>query len=132
MDRQRAEDLGIAVEGITATLRAMVDGLEVAESNVNDRTIPVRIESAAGAINDPSDLQNLFVRAATGKLVPLSAFITLDEVGVAAELDRAGQKRAIEIDAPLAPDYSLQQAMADVPCEYGLQPGQRIGPVNFI
>ena len=114
VDRQRAEDLGIAVEGITATLRAMVDGLEVAELNVNDRTIPVRIESAAGAINDPSDLQNLFVRASTGKLVPLSAFITLDEIGVAAELDRAGQKRAIEIDAPLAPDYSLQQAMADV------------------
>ena len=114
VNRQRAEDLGIALEGITDTLRAMVDGLEVAELNVNDRTIPVRIESTSGAINDPSDLQNLFVRASSGKLVPLSAFITLEEIGVAAELDRAGQKRAIEIDAPLAPDYSLRQAMADV------------------
>ncbi|MBT3536024.1 MAG: efflux RND transporter permease subunit [Rhodospirillaceae bacterium] len=114
VNRQRAEDLGVPVEGITTTLRAMVDGLEVAELNVNDRTIPVRIESAAGAINDPSDLSNLFVPSASGQLVPLSAFITLEEVGVAAELDRAGQKRAIEIDAPLAPDYTLQQAMADV------------------
>ena len=114
VNRQRAEDLGVPVESITATLRAMVDGLEVAELNVNDRTIPVRIESAAGAINDPSDLSNLFVPSTTGQLVPLSAFITLKEVGVAAELDRAGQKRAIEIDAPLAPDYTLQQAMADV------------------
>jgi hydrophobe/amphiphile efflux-1 (HAE1) family protein len=114
VNRQRAEDLGVPVEGITATLRAMVDGLEVAELNVNDRTIPVRIESTAGAINDPNDLANLFVPSNSGKLVPLSAFITLKEVGVAAELDRAGQKRAIEIDAPLAPDYSLQQAMTDV------------------
>ncbi len=114
VDRQRAEDLGVPVEGITSTLRAMVDGLKVAELNVNDRTIPVRIESAAGAINDPSDLSNLFVPTNTGQLVPLSAFITLEEVGVAAELDRAGQKRAIEIDAPLAPDYTLQQAMTDV------------------
>ncbi len=114
VDRGRAEDLGVAVEGITDTLRAMVDGLEVAELNVNDRTIPVRIESAAGAINDPSDLSNLFVPSKTGDLVPLSAFITLEEVGVAAELDRAGQKRAIEIDAPLAPDYTLPEAMADV------------------
>ena len=114
VNRQRAEDLGIVVDGIAATLRAMVDGLEVAELNVNDRTIPVRIVSAAGAINDPSDLGNLFVPTASGALVPLSAFITLEEVGVAAELDRAGQKRAIEIDAPLAPDYALQQAMTDV------------------
>ncbi len=114
VNRQRAEDLGIQVEEIADTLRAMVDGLKVAELNVNDRSIPVRIESAAGAINDPSDLSNLFVPSATGDLVPLSAFITLDEVGVAAELDRAGQKRAIEIDAPLAPGYTLPQAMADV------------------
>ncbi|MDP7546120.1 MAG: efflux RND transporter permease subunit, partial [Alphaproteobacteria bacterium] len=114
VNRQRAEDLGIQVEGISDTLRAMVDGLKVAELNVNDRSIPVRIESAAGAIDDPSDLSNLFVPSATGDLVPLSAFITLEEVGVAAELDRAGQKRAIEIDAPLAPDYTLPQAMADV------------------
>ncbi len=114
VDRERAEDLGVPVEGITSTLRAMVDGLEVAELNVNDRTIPVRIESAADAINDPSDLSNLFVPAANGTLVPLSAFVTLQEVGVAAELDRAGQKRAIEIDAPLTPDYTLRQAMADV------------------
>lgn len=114
VDRRRAEDLGISVEGLKNTLRAMVDGLKVAELNVNDRTIPVRIESAAGAIDDPSDLSNLFVPSAAGHLVPLSAFITLEEVGVAAELDRAGQKRAIEIDAPLAPDYTLPQAMADV------------------
>jgi hydrophobic/amphiphilic exporter-1 (mainly G- bacteria), HAE1 family len=114
VNRQRAEDLGIQVESISDTLRAMVDGLEVAELNVNDRSIPVRIESAAGAINDPSDLSNLFVPSDTGDLVPLSAFITLEEVGVAAELDRAGQKRAIEIDAPLAPGYTLPHAMADV------------------
>ena len=114
VDRQRAEDLEVPVEGIAATLRAMVDGLEVAELNINDRTVPVRIESAAGAINDPSDLSNLFVASATGQLVPLSAFVTLEEVGVAAELDRAGQKRAIEIDAPLAPGYALKQAIDDV------------------
>jgi multidrug efflux pump subunit AcrB len=114
VDRGRAEDLGVEVEGVADTLRAMVDGLKVAELNVNDRTIPVRIESAAGAINDPSDLSNLFVPTASGDLVPLSAFISLEEVGVAAELDRSGQSRAIEIDAPLAPGYTLPEAMADV------------------
>ena len=114
IDRRRAEDLGVPVEGIANTLRAMIDGFEVAELNVNDRSIPVRLESGAGAIDDPSDLANLFVRGASGALVPLSAFVSLEEVGVAAELDRAGQKRAVEIDAPMAPGYKLDQAIADV------------------
>jgi len=114
VDRRRAEDLGVAVEGIVSTLRAMVGGYEVAELNVNDRSIPVMLESAAGAIDEPSDLYNLFVPARDGKLVPLSAFVTLDEVGVAAELDRTGQKRAIEIDTPMPPGLSLQAAIDDI------------------
>jgi HAE1 family hydrophobic/amphiphilic exporter-1 len=114
VDRRRTEDLGVSVDAVANTLRAMIDGFEVAELNVDDRSIPVRLEAAADAIDDPSDLSNLFVRSRSGALVPLSAFVNLREVGVAAELDRAGQKRAIEIDAPMAPGYKLPQAMADV------------------
>ncbi len=114
VDRRRAEDLGVPVERIARTLRAMVDGLEVAELNLDDRAVPVRLESAAGAIDDPSDLANLFVASNSGELVALASFITLEETGVAAELDRAGQKRAIEIDAPLAPGYSLASAIEDI------------------
>jgi len=111
VDRRRAEDLGVPVEGIVSTLRAMVDGFEVAELNINDRSVPVLLESAAGAINDPSDLYNLFVSTSKGLLVPLSAFVTLEEVGVAAELDRTAQKRAVEIDTPLPPGYAMQRAI---------------------
>ncbi len=114
VDRRRAEDLGVPVQGIVNTLRAMIDGFEVAELNVNDRSIPVLLESAAGAIDDPSDLHNLFVPTRSGELVPLSAFVALEEVGVAAELDRTGQKRAIEIDAPLPPGYAMGQAIAGI------------------
>jgi multidrug efflux pump subunit AcrB len=76
--------------------------------------VPVLLESAAGAIDDPSDLHNLFVSAAGGKLVPLSAFVTLEEVGVAAELDRTGQRRAVEIDTSLPPGYAMRQAITDI------------------
>lgn len=114
VDRRRAEDLGVPVEGIANTLRAMVAGFEIAELNVNDRAIPVLLESAAGAINDPGDLRNLFVPTAGGDLVPLSSFVSLTEVGVAAELDRTGQKRAVEIDTPLPPGYPMRKAMAEV------------------
>ena len=114
VDRRRAEDLGVPVEGIANTLRAMVGGYKVAELNVDDRSIPVLLESAAGAIDDPSDLSNLFISTGRGGLVPLSAFVTLEEVGVAAELDRTAQKRAVEIDAPLPAGYSMRKAMTEV------------------
>ncbi len=111
VDRRRAEDLGVHVDGIVNTLKAMVGGYEVTELNVEDRSIPVLLESTAGAIDDPSDLYNLFVAAKNGQLVPLSAFVTLTEVGVAAELDRTAQRRAVEIDAPLPAGYSMQRAI---------------------
>ncbi|MEC9185678.1 MAG: efflux RND transporter permease subunit, partial [Pseudomonadota bacterium] len=111
VDRRRTDDLGIPIEGIVNTLRAMVDGFEVAELNVEDRSVPVLLESTAGAIDDPSDLKNLFVRAANGTLAPLSSFVSLTEVGVAAELDRAAQKRAIEIEASLPEGYAMQAAV---------------------
>ena len=114
VDRRRAEDLGVPIEGIADTLRAMVDGFEVTTLNVDDRSVPVLLESAAGTIDDPSDLHNLFVSAAAGKLVPLSAFVTLEEIGVAAELDRIGQKRAIEINVPLPRGTSMRRAMTDI------------------
>lgn len=114
VDRRRAEDLGVPVEAIASTLRAMVAGYEVAELNVDDTSIPVMLQSAAGAIDDPSDLSNLFVRAASGKLVPLSAFVSMEEAGIAAELDRTAQKRAIEIDTRLPDGYAMKQAIDEI------------------
>ena len=111
VDRRRAEDLGIAVDGIVDTLRAMVGGFEVAELNINDRSVPVVLESTAGAIDDPGDLENLFVRSAAGDLVPFSSFVSLTEVGVAAELDRSAQRRAIEIEASLPPGFAMHAAV---------------------
>ncbi|MDA0306058.1 MAG: efflux RND transporter permease subunit [Proteobacteria bacterium] len=114
IDRSRAEDLGVSVDSIASTLRAMVGGFKVTEINVDDRSVPVLLESAAGAINDPSDLFNLFVSTKNGELVPLSAFVSLQEVGVAAELDRAAQKRAVEIQSDLTDGYAMKTAIRDI------------------
>ncbi|MEQ8968351.1 MAG: efflux RND transporter permease subunit [Azospirillaceae bacterium] len=114
IDRRRAEDLGVPAEGLASTLRAMVDGFEVAEITVDDRTVPIMLESAAGTIDDPSDLDDLFVPTDGGRMVPLSAFVDITETGVAAELDRTRQRRAIEVDAGLAQGYTLADAIADL------------------
>ncbi|MEL6794803.1 MAG: efflux RND transporter permease subunit, partial [Pseudomonadota bacterium] len=99
---------------LSSTLRALIDEDEVGELTVNDRAVPIMLQSSAGAIRDPSDLLNLYVRADDGALVPLHQLVTLSEEGVAAELDRHGQRRAVEIDASISPDITLREAVDQV------------------
>lgn len=114
IDRRRASDLGIPLDDLADTLRVMIDGLDVADLNVRDESIPIILEALGGAIDDPSDLVNLHVRTNRGTLVPLSSLVTLTEEGVANELDRHVQRRAVEIDADVRSDVTLKQAADDL------------------
>lgn len=114
IDRRRAADLGIDLPGLAATLRAMIDGDELIDLNIEDQAVPILLESASGQINDPSDLVNLYVSTSDGGLLPLSSIVTLKEEGVASELGRQAQRRAIEIDIELAAGYPLASAVSDL------------------
>ncbi|HSG87676.1 MAG TPA: efflux RND transporter permease subunit [Pseudomonadales bacterium] len=114
VDRRRAADLGVPLDDLAITLRAMIDGQDIVDLNVADEAVPIILEAGAGAINDPSDLVNLHVRAGSGALVPLSSVVTLVEEGVAAQLDRQAQRRSIEVNAEIAPGYPLQSAVDDL------------------
>jgi hydrophobe/amphiphile efflux-1 (HAE1) family protein len=115
IDRRRAADLGVSLDDISSTLSAMVGGSEVVVLNVNDRALPIFLESVTGAVRDPDDLANLMVRAGTGDtLLPLSMLASIEESGVAAQLDRVGQRRAIELEADIAADVSLGDAIEEI------------------
>ncbi|MGE4060179.1 MAG: efflux RND transporter permease subunit [Sphingomonadales bacterium] len=114
IDRRRAAELGVSLEEVGSTLRAMVDGEELVDLNVDDQAVPVVLESRAGAIASPTDLDNLLVRTEAGGLVSMSSLARVREEGVAAELDRHGQRRAIEVDMEVAQGYPLQSAVEDL------------------
>ncbi len=114
INRRRAADLGVSIEDLATTVRVLVDNDEVAELTVNDKIVPVILEAKPGAVNAPSDLTNLFVRGADNRMVPLSQLVTFREYAVAAELDRHGQRRAIEISADPVGDTTLREAIAAV------------------
>jgi multidrug efflux pump subunit AcrB len=92
----------------------MIDGDEIIDLNIDDEAVPILLESAAGGINDPTDLVNLYVTGAGGNLVPLSSVVTLTEEGVATELGRQAQRRAIEIDIERPDDFPLQRAVDEL------------------
>ena len=111
IDRRRAADLGVDFDGLAVTLRAMIDGDELIDLNIDDEAVPILLESAAGGVNDPSDLVNLYITAEGGNLIPLSSVVTLSEQGVATELGRQAQRRAIEINIERPDDFPLQSAV---------------------
>ena len=114
IDRERSSDLNIPLEDVAQTLRVMVDGARIVDLNADDQTIPIILEAGSDKIRDPNDLVNLYVRSQSGALVPLSSLVTLDERGVAGQLDRREQRRAIEIDFEIQPGFAMQTAVDDL------------------
>ncbi|MEJ2116891.1 MAG: efflux RND transporter permease subunit [Alphaproteobacteria bacterium] len=111
IDRERASNLNVDIADLASTIRVLVDGYEVAELTVHDRAVPIILQSSAGSITAPSDLGNLYVRSQDGKLIPLIQMISFKQEGVAAELDRSAQRRAIEINADISPNFPLRDAV---------------------
>jgi len=114
IDRQRASDLAINLDDIAQTLRVMVDGLRIVDLNVDDQTVPISLESGSAQIDDPSDLTNLYLRNSLGQLVTLSSVVNLEEHGVAGQLDRRLQRRAIEFNVEIAPGETMQSTLDEL------------------
>lgn len=111
IDRERASNLDVDIAALASTIRVLVDGYEVAELTVDDRAVPIILQSSAGSVTAPSDLGNLYVRSRSGNLIPLIQMISFKQEGVAAELDRSAQRRAIEINADISPNLPLREAV---------------------
>ena len=111
IDRRRASDLGVSIDNLASTVRVLVDNDEVSELTIDDETVPIILQATQGAVKDPEDLTKLYVRATNNRMVPLSQLITFKEYAVAAELDRHGQRRAIEIDGDLEDGFTMRQAV---------------------
>jgi hydrophobe/amphiphile efflux-1 (HAE1) family protein len=111
IDRNRAEELGVPFSDINQTLRAAIGGDDLTDLNVGDKAVPIILQSSYKDSANPSDLTNLYVAAKNGDLVSLSSIAYISEEGVAAELERHAQRRAIEIDAELPESMSIAEAV---------------------
>lgn len=111
IDRRRAAELGVSLSDISSTLRAAINGDDVADLNVGDQQIPVMLRTRNNLIQSPQDMQNLYVSSSSGELVPISSISEIVEEGVSAELERQAQRRAIEVDADLPEDLPMSEAV---------------------
>ncbi|MCB1471464.1 MAG: efflux RND transporter permease subunit [Rhodobiaceae bacterium] len=113
LDREKANDLGIDVETLAATLQALFASREVTTYIDRGREYPAILQAAAADRQTPNDISNVFLRAGDGEtLVPLSAVVSMKETTEAASLRRYNRLPSITLQGALADGYTLGQAIA--------------------
>ncbi len=110
IDRDRAGDLGVAVEDVAMAMRLMVGGDDrvsrFIDPSVNeDYDVQVRLED--GDRNDPGTIARLYVPRAGSGLVRLDSVARLDPASTASRIDRLDRQRVASIRATVAPGYAL-------------------------
>lgn len=131
IDRERASDLGIDISGLANTLQAMLDGNDVVDVYIADRSYGVKLVSTTNPINDPTDLENIFLKIADGRFVPMSTIATLTERAVPPSLTREQQQPSVAITSNLNGNFALGDALgvAEQIATPLLPPGSRILPL---
>lgn len=110
IDRQRANELGIDLTALTASLQAVLEGSSAGSVFIEDRSVDIILLSTTFPIRDPSDLENILVRAQGGVMVPMSSIVTLQEQAVSPSLNRVQQMRSVSISASLSDGFALGDA----------------------
>ncbi|HXV31109.1 MAG TPA: efflux RND transporter permease subunit, partial [Sinorhizobium sp.] len=131
IDRERASDLGVDIGGLAWALPAMLDGSSVVDVFVEGESYPVKLVSSTTPLNDPTDLQNIFIKTGDGRIVPISSIATIEEKAVAPQLERQSQLRAVSLSAGLKEDLALGEALSMVEELAGplMPPGSRLMPL---
>lgn len=125
VDRNRAADLGVAVDQVARTVETMLGGRNVTRYKRGSDQYDVIVQTVAAGRATPDDIEKLFVRARNDTMVPLSSLVTVRESVGARELNHFNQRRSVTITANLAPNYSLGEALQfmDATAARILEPG---------
>ena len=112
-------------------MQALLDGREVAQVFIRDRSYPVKLISTTTPINDPTDLEAIYLKTGDGRIVPMSVIADLSEKAVAPSLSREQQLRAVSLRTNLSEGFALGEAYREVVrlAEPLLPPGARVIPL---
>ena len=125
IDREKAADLGVSIEAAARAVETMLGGRNVTRYKREGEQYDVIVQTSATERDTPDDIERIFVRGKNEQMIPLSAIVKLREVVVPRDLNHFGQRRSATINASLAPDYSLGQALdfMDTTAKKVLKPG---------
>ncbi len=112
IDYQRAAELGVTIGDIGATLETMLGSRRVTTYIDQGEEYDVILEGERSQQRTITDLKNIYVRSDRSReLIPLSNFVSVGEFADSNALNRYNRIRAITLQANLADDYTLGEAL---------------------
>ncbi len=113
-NRERVADIGVSVESVGNTIRAMSGGVRVAKFEDKGRRYDIRVRLLASERLKPHDVEDIFVRAKSGELVRLSDLVNIKVAPSLQNITRRNRERAITITANMASGISQAEALKEV------------------
>ncbi|MCK5915580.1 MAG: efflux RND transporter permease subunit, partial [Deltaproteobacteria bacterium] len=112
VNRTRAETLNVPVSTIFATLQAQLGSKYANDFNLLGRVFQVRVQADIQHRAAIKDINRLYVRSQTGKMVPMQSLVTVDTTLGPQNVKRYNQYSSIKINGSAAPGFSSGEAMA--------------------
>ncbi|SOE62243.1 multidrug efflux pump [Burkholderia sp. D7] len=112
VDRDRSETLGVPVEEVYSAMQTMFGSLYVSQFNRSSRLWQVILQAEPSYRLTPKDLDQIYVRARTGSMVPLKAVVTSQFATGPDLVTRFNNFPAVKITANAAPGYSSGQVLS--------------------
>ncbi len=112
INREAATKLGVPIEAITSLINTMVDYSKAADLFIGEDIVEIQVKPGGRPIDDPSDLNNLFVKTGSGRFVALSTLVTMEEVAISPTLARESRRRAVPVSVQLDEGTYLGDAIS--------------------
>src|SRR5262245_54497461 len=126
IDRRRAADLGVSLQGIATTLQATIGGVKIATYEEDGDRYDVRVRLEEDQRDDLADLGLIQVRARNGSLVDLDNVAKVAVGSGPVQIDREDRTRKVDLFANTPRGVALGTAMQEldaIVARIGLPPG---------
>jgi HAE1 family hydrophobic/amphiphilic exporter-1/multidrug efflux pump len=111
VDEAKAISQGVSIADLYATLQSTMGSLYINDFNKSGRTYRVQLQAEPQYRMKPEDLGRVYVRSASGAMIPMSALSTIKSIVGAEQLERYNGLLAAKIMGSGAPGVSSGDAI---------------------
>lgn len=111
LDRYKARSLGVSIADVFQSLQVFLGSLYVNDFNKFGRTFRVTLQADPKYRSKISDINEVYVRASTGEMIPISSLLSIDNSTGPNLVSRFNGFFAAKVMGNAAPGYSSGQAM---------------------
>jgi HAE1 family hydrophobic/amphiphilic exporter-1 len=114
VDNTKAAELGVKIRDLMTVLQGYYGSMQASDFNRFGKYYRVILQSEMAMRTDPSSLNGIFVKNATGQMVPVTSIVSLKRVYGPDAVDHFNLFNAISVNAIVKPGFSTGQAIKAV------------------